>query len=80
MVGFFATFMQCLAGVGDTMPPMIIGLVTGWMVRIPLAYYLPNVGNLGVYGVRWAMVAAMAVGAISYTTYFKLGRWKRKQV
>ena len=80
VVGFFATFMQCLAGVGDTLPPMIIGLSTGWMVRIPLAYYLPKITDLGVYGVRWAMVAAMVVGAISYTTYFRLGRWKRKQV
>ncbi len=72
--------MQCLSSVGDTLPPMLATLLSFWLVQIPLAFFLPRVTNLGVYGVRWAMVAGMATAAIAYTIYFRLGRWKRKKV
>ena len=80
VMGLSAVFMQCLMGVGDTVPPMVINLVNMWVVQIPLAYFLPRITNLGVYGVRWAMVVGMFSGAIAFTTYFRLGRWKRKRV
>jgi len=73
-------FMQCLSGVGDTLPPMLFEIIPMWLVMVPLAFLLPQVNNLGVYGVRWAIVAAMFAGAIAYVTYFRLGRWKRKRV
>jgi len=59
---------------------MIVTLVTMWGVQVPLGYFLPHVGNLGVYGVRWAMVIALVVRALTYASYFRMGRWKRKQV
>jgi len=80
VMGLSAVLMQCLMGVGDTVPPMVINLVNMWVVQIPLAYFLPRITNLGVYGVRWAMVVGMFSGAIAFTTYFRLGRWKRKRV
>lgn len=80
MMGFMASTMQALSGVGDTIPPMVTSLATMWLITLPLAYFLPKVTTLGVYGVRWAMVAGMVVPAIVLTTYFKTGRWKRKQV
>ena len=70
----------CLTGVGDTMIPMITVLVGMWGVQVPLAYVLPRFTNLGVYGVRWAIVIAIATRSVIYSIYFKLGRWKRKQV
>jgi len=72
--------MTCLNGVGDTIVPMLNILVTMWGVQIPLAYFLPKITNLGVYGVRWGIVSAITVRAIVYLIYLKLGRWKRKQV
>jgi putative MATE family efflux protein len=80
MLGVIASFMQCLSGAGDTIPPMIIGLVILWVVQLPLAFFLPRSTDLGVDGIRWAMVAGMVVGGIAYTIYFRMGRWKRKQV
>lgn len=35
--------------------------------------------NLGVYGVRWAMVTGQLLRAIIYPLYFSSGRWKRKK-
>jgi len=78
--GVVVVLTQCLNGVGDTMIPMVTTLVTMWGVQVPLAYFLSRVTNLGVYGVRWGIVTAIAMRAVIYATYFKLGRWKRKQV
>ena len=78
--GFVQTLMQCLNGVGDTWIPMLNTLITLWGVQMPLAYFLPQVTGLGVYGVRWAMVAAVVARAAVFAIYFKTGRWKRKMV
>jgi Na+-driven multidrug efflux pump len=80
MMGFNAVFRQFLSGAGDTLPPMIISILMIWVVQIPLAFLLPEISDLDVYGVRWAIVAGMVVGAIAYISYFRIGRWKRKRV
>ena len=78
--GLVIVITQCLNGVGDTMIPMLTTLITLWGVQVPMAYFLPKITNLGVYGVRWGIVSAIAMRAVIYSVYFKLGRWKRKVV
>ena len=80
VVGFVVVLMNCLAGAGDTIPPMFFEAVPMWGIMMPLAYFLPKITELGAYGVRWAIVVNIVVGAIAYLTYFSLGRWKRKKV
>jgi len=80
VVGFMAVFMQSLNGAGDTIPTMIFSVAMTWLVTLPLAYYLPQVTDLGVYGVRWGMASGMIFSGLVYTIYFMLGRWKRKRV
>lgn len=80
VAGVVAVLQQSILGAGDTVPPMIVGLVTVWVVQLPLAFFLSRFTNLDVYGVRWAIVAGMVVGAVTYIIYFRLGRWKRKKV
>jgi putative MATE family efflux protein len=80
MMGPAAVLTNCLNGVGDTMIPLLASLVTMWGLQLPLAAFLPRVANLGVYGVRWAMVIALAMRAFTYIFYFRLGRWKRKKL
>ena len=79
-LGFFIALMQSLSGAGDTMPTMIVSLVTMWLVTMPMAYFLPRVTDLGAFGVRWAMASAMVIQAFFYTVYFRSGRWKRKAI
>ena len=78
--GFAGVLQNSISGAGDTVPPMLVSLITMWLLQLPLAYFLPRLTDLGVYGVRWAMVTGTIVGAVAYTTYFRLGRWKRKRV
>jgi putative MATE family efflux protein len=80
VMGPAAVLTSCLNGVGDTMIPLLASLVTMWGLQLPLAAFLPRVANLGVYGVRWAMVIALAMRAFTYIFYFRLGRWKRKKL
>ena len=80
VMGPAAVFTNVLNGVGDTTIPLIASFVTMWVFQLPLAYYLPKVGNIGVYGIRWAMAIALALRAITYIIYYRTGRWKRKRI
>ena len=80
MLGSIIVSQFCISGAGDTLPPMIFALVITWLVQLPLAFFLPRVTDLGVYGVRWSMVTGILVGTVAFITYFRLGRWKRKEV
>lgn len=80
VLGVAAVLTDCLNGIGDTMIPMVASLTTMWGAQVPLAYLLPKYTNMGLYGIRWAMVVALAIRALTYIVYFLLGRWKRKQI
>ena len=78
--GMVIALSMSLNGLGDTVITMLTNLSTMWGVTVTLAYFLPRVPGLGVYGVRWAMVAGIAMRAVIYSVYFKGGRWKHKKV
>ena len=78
-MGPASVLTSCLNGVGDTMIPLVASFVTMWAVQLPLAWFLPKVGNLGVYGVRWSMAIALSLRAITYMVYFWRGRWKQRK-
>jgi putative MATE family efflux protein len=69
-----------LGGAGDTVPAMIFEVGHLWAVMLPLAFLLPGFHNLGVYGIRWAIVIGVYAGAVAYLIYFQMGRWKLKRV
>jgi putative MATE family efflux protein len=71
---------NCLSGAGDTLPNMIISLAMIWVFQLPLAYLLPKFAGLGVYGIRWAIVASNFAAGAATISYFRTGRWKAKKV
>lgn len=80
VMGFMFVLMNCLQGAGDTIPTMVIGIITTWLIIIPLSYFLPKYTNWGVYGIRWAMTGSMVVGGLANFIYFRTGRWKKRRV
>jgi len=80
LMGFMAALGQSLNGAGDTLPPMLLGVAMIWLVTLPLAYFLPQITDMGVDGIRWAMAIGMVFAGITTTVYFMTGRWKRKVV
>jgi putative MATE family efflux protein len=79
-MSYTSVLQSCIAGAGDTVPNMITGFIVNWVVQLPLALLLPRFTNLGVLGIRWAVVAGVTVGTVIYISYFRLGRWKLKKV
>jgi putative MATE family efflux protein len=80
VMGVMAVLQNCLAGAGDTVPNMVISLTIIWLLQLPLAFLLSRYTSLGVYGVRWAVVASAMTGTIAYIIYFRAGRWRHKKV
>lgn len=78
--GLVMVLMQCINGVGDTITPMIVTILTMGGIMLPLAYFLPKITDLDVYGIRWAMVIGNLTRGLIYLIYFKLGRWKQKRI
>ena len=67
-------------GAGDTVPPMVITLISLWIFQIPAAYILAKPLGLGLNGIWYAVLSASFIQASLTLLWFKLGRWKRKRV
>jgi Na+-driven multidrug efflux pump len=67
-----------MRGAGDTVIPMFITLVSLWIIRIPLAWWLSY--HYGYHGIWWSVPIAWAAAMILSYTYYKTGRWKKKSV
>jgi putative MATE family efflux protein len=80
VAAFNLVLQQCIAGAGDTVPPMIIGIISIWVLQIPLAVVLSRWEMVGLFGVRWAIAIGSVFGAIAYVIYFRRGHWKTKRI
>jgi Na+-driven multidrug efflux pump len=55
---------------------MVTSLITLWIIRIPLAYWLS--GELGRTGIWWAIGLSIALGMVATYIYYKGGHWKKR--
>jgi len=67
-----------MRGAGDTLFAMLTGIVTFWLVRIPLAYFLSL--RYGYLGIWWAISISIILGFTATCVYYYSGRWKRRVV
>ncbi len=65
-------------GAGDTLFPMFFSLLSLWIIRIPMAWFLS--GKIGATGIWWAIPSGWLIGLTLSFFYYKSGRWKRKAV
>jgi len=72
------SFTGVFRGAGDTIITMLISLLSLWLFRIPLSYYLSEL--YGEQGIWMSIPAAWALGMIFSAVYYAFGRWKRKSV
>ena len=74
----------CLTGVfravGNTTLPMILTLVSQWVIQFPLAYILSHNTSLGKVGIWWAFpISSVVTGLITLVIYAK-GDWKKERL
>jgi putative MATE family efflux protein len=67
-----------LRGAGDTLIPMFFSLLSLWVIRIPIAWYLS--GKIGSTGIWWAIPLGWLVGLLLSWMYYRTGNWKKKSV
>ena len=68
----------CFRGAGDTLVPSIMGLVSMWAVRLPLAALLTP--SMGLHGVWLAMCIELHFRGILFLIRLAGRRWTRKGV
>ena len=73
-------FDAAQAGAGDTLSPMIVNLLSLWLIQVPLAYLLSRPVGLGADGIWLALVLGWILQVMLMGLRFRQGRWKLKQV
>ncbi|MEA3351824.1 MAG: MATE family efflux transporter [Chloroflexota bacterium] len=67
-------------GAGDTVPAMSINLSTLWGMEVPFAYGFSTWLGLGLAGIWWGRAIANTANGLLFAVWFRLGRWKRREV
>ncbi|MDO9579858.1 MAG: MATE family efflux transporter, partial [Bacteroidales bacterium] len=67
-----------MRGAGDTLIPMFFSILSLWLIRIPMAWFLSV--KIGVTGIWWAIPVGWTIGLALSFSYYKSGRWKKKAV
>jgi len=73
-------FDAAQAGAGDTLSPMVINLISLWLIQVPLAYLLSRPVGLRANGIWLALAVGWIVQAMLMRWRFQQGKWKLKQI
>ena len=65
-------------GAGNTVPAMVINLITLWGVEVGLAFVLSRWVGMGATGVWWGRAASGLANGLLFAFWFKRGKWKLK--
>ncbi|EEL46269.1 MULTISPECIES: MATE family efflux transporter [Bacillus cereus group] len=64
---------------GTVLWPTVIGVVSIWLVEVPVAYYLSYHTSLGIEGIWIGYPAAFIISLILQYAYYKLS-WQKKRI
>lgn len=67
-----------LRGAGATLVPMLITLLSLWVIRVPLSVYMAD--HFGVNGIWWALPVSWLMGLLATWGYYRSGKWRNKGV
>ncbi len=79
-IGLQFALMGVIRASGEMIPAMVIGLVSQWLLQIPLAFVLSKYTALGIDGVWWSTPIANLVTAIVSSLWFLRGSWKTRKL
>lgn len=66
-------------GAGHTIITMVFTLLSLWLVRVPLAWFLSKT-SLGITGIWVAVICSFFATTIVNLTYYFSGRWKKSAI
>jgi Na+-driven multidrug efflux pump len=71
---------RSLDGAGDTLPAMVVNLISLWVVDVVVAFLLARGLGLGIIGIWWGRALANLANGLLLGWWFHRGRWKQKAV
>jgi putative MATE family efflux protein len=71
---------QAFNGAGDTRTPTVLNLVCFWFFKLPMAYVLSVLLELGPRGVFMSITCAYSLLALLALSLFRRGTWKTQRV
>ena len=69
-----------LDGAGNTLPAMVINLLTLWGIQIPMAWLLSSLLGWGTTGLWAGISIANVANGLIFAFWFRRGRWKYREV
>ena len=71
---------RCFDGAGNTVPAMVVNLLSLWATEIPVAVGFSRWLGMGASGVWWGRAVANLVNGLLFAYWFTRGRWKERDV
>jgi putative MATE family efflux protein len=79
-VGLQFALPAVLRAAGEMIPAMTIGLVSQWLLQLPLAYILSRPSVLGEDGLWWSIPVTNICAATLAAAWFLKGDWKKRRL
>jgi len=76
LIGVQMSLMGAFLGAGDTFMPMVLTIVSVWVIQIPVAYCLSHYTSLGALGLWYSFPITALVTTILTIVRFKRQNWK----
>ena len=80
LMGVGIVMGRALDGAGNTVPAMVINLITLWGIEVGAGYVLSRWLGLGPIGVWWGRAIAGFANGLFFALWFWRGKWKEKKV
>ncbi|HEY2881099.1 MAG TPA: MATE family efflux transporter [Pirellulales bacterium] len=79
-IGLQQVLTGTLRGAGDTFAPMLLAIISLWVLRFPLAYVLSKHTQMGAAGIWWAVTISIIASAVLAFIYYLRGTWKQRRL
>ncbi len=79
-IGLQQVLTGSLRGAGDTVAPMVLAMISLWMLRFPLAYVLSARTSLQIRGIWYAFPITTVLSAAMAGYWYKWGGWRDKRI
>ncbi len=80
MWGIIIMIEDVFTGSGDTIPPTIVGIITAWLLEIPVILFMTRVLHMNQNGVWWAIVISTFIGTVIMWKWYRRGKWLERKV
>jgi len=69
-----------LTGAGETRSPMIIAIISNWLIKLPLAWFLGINLGFGIEGIWYAMCFSIVYEDFAIYLAYRKGKWRNMEL